>query len=129
MPSPQPSVGRVLCVDDEPAIRLILESILRREQWDVEMAEDGFAAWEKIATEIDRFDVVVTDGQMPRLDGLGLVRRLRSHGFAGRVVVFSSTLTADADAKFRSLGVAAVLQKAVASLEQLVAAVKGVAPH
>jgi two-component system, chemotaxis family, chemotaxis protein CheY len=129
MPPPsddcRPPARRVLCVDDEPAMRCVLESLLRREGWKVETAIDGLEGWEKVAGDLGRFEVVVTDSQMPRLDGLHLVERLWQAGFSGRIVVFSSNLTPQTEAQFRSQGAVAVLQKAVATLDEVAAAING----
>jgi CheY-like chemotaxis protein len=125
-PAPDiPNSRRALCVDDEPAMRCVLESLLRREGWIVETAVDGLEGWEKVAEDLGRFEVVVTDSQMPRLDGLHLVERLSQAGFAGRIVVFSSTLTLQTEAQFRGMGAAAVLQKAKATMDEVLAAVNG----
>jgi two-component system response regulator MprA len=69
---------RILVVDDEPAVRDALERALRLEGYDVELAEDGAAALERIAGSPP--DAVVLDVLMPRLDGLATCRRLRATG-------------------------------------------------
>ena len=68
--------GRVLVVDDEVEIRTLLSRRLRRAGYAVEEAGDGAEALELVDKEVP--DVVVTDIAMPRLDGLGLLKRLRS---------------------------------------------------
>lgn len=115
----------ILCVDDEPAMRSVIENILRRENWIVETAANGLEAWEKLNGNFDRYDVVMTDSRMPKLDGLSLVERLSQEKFPGRIVVFSSTLSADSIARFQAFGVAAILEKAVARLDDVLAAVRG----
>jgi PAS domain S-box-containing protein len=66
---------RVLVVDDNVDVRRYLTRILRA-RWTVETATDGMAALEAIQAR--RPDLVLSDVMMPRLDGLGLVRRLRA---------------------------------------------------
>jgi DNA-binding response OmpR family regulator len=68
---------RVLLCDDECHILHAAEIKLRRSQIDVRTASDGEEAWEIIQDWLP--DVLVTDCQMPRLDGLGLIRRCRDH--------------------------------------------------
>jgi len=69
---------RVLVVDDEPAVRRALERALRLEQYDVELAEDGREALDRL---VERpADAVILDVAMPRLDGLEVCRRLRRAG-------------------------------------------------
>jgi two-component system alkaline phosphatase synthesis response regulator PhoP len=68
---------RILLCDDEIHILRAAEFKLRRAGFDVEIAGDGQEAWERIA--VQRPDILVTDCQMPRLDGLGLTRRVREN--------------------------------------------------
>ena len=68
---------RVLLCDDEIPILRAAEFKLKRAGYDVTIASDGEAGWESIEQAVP--DILITDCQMPRLDGLGLVRRCRSH--------------------------------------------------
>ncbi len=71
------SVGaRVLVVDDEVEIRTLLSRRLQRAGYTVEEAGDGEEALVLVDKEAP--DVVLTDMAMPRLDGLGLLKALRS---------------------------------------------------
>jgi two-component system, OmpR family, response regulator MprA len=65
-------------VDDERAVRDALERALRLERFDVATAVDGQEALDTLS--IDRFDAIILDVLMPRLDGLELCRRLRDAG-------------------------------------------------
>jgi len=65
----------ILIVDDSPTIRLSLSRALQDEFMPME-AIDGEQAWEFISSD-SRIEVVITDLSMPRLDGLGLVKRMR----------------------------------------------------
>jgi DNA-binding response OmpR family regulator len=67
--------SRILLCDDEVHILRAAEIKLSRAGLDVETAPDGQAAWEAIERRCP--DLLITDYQMPRLDGLGLVRRIR----------------------------------------------------
>ena len=58
-----------------------------------------------------RFDVIVADRQMSRLDGFGLVARLREAVFPGRIIVYSGTLTEEIMARYRDLAVDAMVVK------------------
>ncbi|MEZ5661333.1 MAG: response regulator [Burkholderiaceae bacterium] len=68
-------MARVLAVDDSPSIRQIVSFTLRGAGHDVVEAVDGQDALEK--SEGQNFDLVLTDQNMPRCDGLTLVRMLR----------------------------------------------------
>jgi len=66
----------ILIVDDSPTIRLSLSRALQDEFMPVE-AVDGEQAWEFLSSD-ERIEVVITDLSMPRLDGFGLVERMRN---------------------------------------------------
>ena len=72
-------IPRILVVEDEHAIRLALKGLLKREGYEVELAEDGEIASEKLRTEV--FDLVVTDLALGRgasgLDVLRIAKRER----------------------------------------------------
>jgi two-component system alkaline phosphatase synthesis response regulator PhoP len=67
---------RILLCDDEIHILRAAEFKLKRAGYDVQTAGDGQEGWEAI--EHRKPDMLITDCQMPRLDGIGLVRRVRS---------------------------------------------------
>ena len=66
----------ILAVDDSPSMRRMVVHVLKTGGYNVLEAEDGEAAL-KIARS-HRVDAVLTDHNMPKMDGLALVRRLRS---------------------------------------------------
>ncbi len=68
-------MAKLLVVDDEKNLRLVVQKEMARQGHEVECAEDGEAAWEML--ESQDFDVLLCDINMPRLDGLGLLRRTR----------------------------------------------------
>jgi CheY-like chemotaxis protein len=69
--------GTVLIADDEPPIRLVLATMLRRLGLEVLEAEDGFEAVQLFEAHRDRVRVVMLDLVMPRLDGAHALRELR----------------------------------------------------
>jgi CheY-like chemotaxis protein len=66
---------RILICDDEVHILLVAEFKFRRAGYEVETAGDGQEAWELIQRRAP--DLLITDCQMPRLNGFGLTRKLR----------------------------------------------------
>lgn len=68
-------MAKLLVVDDEKNLRLVVQKELSRQGHEVDTASDGEEAWEAI--ESKDFDVLLCDINMPRLDGLGLLRRVR----------------------------------------------------
>jgi two-component system response regulator VanR len=82
------SVGRVLVVDDEPAIRALVSRIVERAGLLVDTARDGAEAIEKLR---DRdYEVLVLDMMMPRVDGPGVVEFLSRLPRRPTVIVISA---------------------------------------
>ncbi len=67
----------ILAVDDSPSMRKMVSFTLTGAGYQVVEAVDGVDAYEKALAQT--FDLVLTDQNMPRLDGLGLTRKLRDH--------------------------------------------------
>ena len=94
--------ARLLLVDDEPGLRKATRAYLEEESFCVETANDGEEGWEKAQQLLP--DLVISDVMMPRLDGYGLLARLREdERLAGTPVVFLTAkgMTADRIAGFR----------------------------
>lgn len=69
-------VTRILTVDDSASMRALLLHALTDQGFEVVQAEDGIEALDWL--EANEADVVITDINMPRLDGFGLIENLRS---------------------------------------------------
>jgi CheY-like chemotaxis protein len=72
-----PGDGSVLVVDDDPALREVLSSLLEEDGWRVATAADGIAALEVLKHE--RPSALVLDLMMPGLDGFEVLRAMRGH--------------------------------------------------
>ena len=70
-------LGRVLVADDDGTIRRLCARVLGHEGWDVTLVDNGRAAIDAIAAARPPFDCVVSDVNMPELDGFGLVNAIR----------------------------------------------------
>ena len=71
---------RVLLVDDNPSILEILSMMLRSENLEIETANDGAAALDLITNELKgNFDIIITDYQMPVVDGQKFAETLKKH--------------------------------------------------
>jgi len=71
----QPALPLVLVVDDSLTVRRVTQRLLTREGYRVTLAKDGLEALEKMAEETPA--VVLSDIEMPKMDGFDLVRNLR----------------------------------------------------
>jgi two-component system response regulator AtoC len=81
-------VRRILIVDDEENIRLVLRTLLRRHGYEVETASSG----EEALPLVESFgpDVVLADVRMPKMGGLDLLATLRAKGHDATVIVMSA---------------------------------------
>lgn len=108
---------RVLCADDNLHVLEMLALTLRSAGHDVEVAPDGRAAVTKVASDPDRFQVIVTDTQMPLLDGFGLVQQARAVGYRGKFIVFANSLSPEDRQRYADLRVERVIDKPAQSGE------------
>ena len=79
---------RVLVVDDEENIRLVLRTLLRKHEYEVEVASSG----DEALAMVDTFgpDVILTDVRMPKMGGLDLLATLKAKQVAATVIVMSA---------------------------------------
>ena len=80
---------RLLLVEDEPTQMLLTQRMLRRGGYEVETASNGAAALEKLAT--GRFQFLVTDWEMPGMDGPTLCRKVRATRLPGYLYILLLT--------------------------------------
>jgi len=83
--------ARLLIVDDNPFIRDLHTIVLRMTGYEVETAENGVEALERLADT--PFDLVVTDRYMPGIDGVTVILALRSAGSNIPVIMVSASLS------------------------------------
>ncbi len=90
--------ARVLVVDDSVTTRLLEKGILESNGYEVTLAVDGVDALEKLAS--GSFDLVVSDVEMPRMDGFELTRRLRrEEAYRELPVILVTSLSSETDRK------------------------------
>ena len=68
-------MAKILIVDDEVPIRRTLRDILEFEGYEIEEAADGLECIAKVQKE--KFDVIITDIKMPKMDGIEALERLQ----------------------------------------------------
>ncbi len=108
--------GRVLLVEDNPVTRRLNALALAHAGFLVDTAEDGEVGWTALCGS--SYELVVTDIDMPRLNGIQLVERLRLNGRTLAVILASGSLDLGDAEDYPHLALAAVLHKpfAIASL-------------
>jgi two-component system chemotaxis response regulator CheY len=115
----------VLTVDDSPSIRRMIAMTLRDAGYEVIEAVDGQDGLEKATARV--MDAIITDQNMPNLDGLGFIRALRRHpnGQGVPIVVLSTDSEDGLKQQAREAGALGWMVKPF-SQEKLLAVVKKV---
>ena len=81
---------RILVIDDDLAIRVLLQAVLKRMKFDVDLAEDGLAGLEKVRASA-AFDLILLDLMMPRLNGYEFIEKISEFdGHRPHIVVFTA---------------------------------------
>ena len=88
--------ARILVVEDSPTILNLLGMVLRQQGFQIHTAGDGVEALEKLSQE--SVDLIITDVNMPRMDGFTLIRRVRAQqSLANLPIIVLSTEREDRD--------------------------------
>ncbi len=86
-------MSTILIVDDEHKMRHLLSIMLNRNGYEVDQAEDGQQALEMIQKQ--SYDLVITDIKMPRLDGHGLLKRMKEESLECPVIFITAFASVD----------------------------------
>jgi len=113
---------KILVVDDERAVRESLRRALELEGYEIELAEEGRQALERLARE-DQPDAVILDVLMPGVDGLEVCRTLRSQGSRLPVLMLTARTQVEDRVEGLDAGADDYLTKPFA-LEELLARVR-----
>lgn len=79
---------RALIVEDDPAIRRLVEKLLSRRDMDIDTAHDGLAAVEKLRTQ--RYSVLILDLMVPELNGFEIIDFIKRENVRVPVAVVSA---------------------------------------
>jgi DNA-binding NtrC family response regulator len=102
-------MAKVLVIDDEPGIRDLLDTLLRRKGYDVVLAENGWKGLEVFRRE--RPDVLVLDLKMPGMDGIMVLKQIRSVDPKLPVIILTGAGTAETEQRVRAMGVTEYVEK------------------
>jgi DNA-binding NtrC family response regulator len=85
------SKKKVLVVDDQKTIRCLLSDFLSNKGFEVSIAKDGQESLDQLET--NTFDVVITDIDLSRVDGLEMLRRMEKTSRKERVIIMTADPT------------------------------------
>ncbi|HCF61358.1 MAG TPA: DNA-binding response regulator, partial [Myxococcales bacterium] len=95
-------MAKALVVDDEPNLRRVLAAMLKREGYEVTVAEDGVQALAELRK--NGADVVVTDQVMPKMDGISLLKAVLADFPEVPVIMITAHGTVDSAVEAIKLG-------------------------
>jgi CheY-like chemotaxis protein len=95
------SVDSILVVEDSPAVAGVIQAALAKEGYKVIMAVDGLDGLKMALSE--RPILIVTDSQMPRMDGFGLLRALKANPMTSEIPVIMLTSKASTEDEQKAL--------------------------
>jgi excisionase family DNA binding protein len=105
-PSDRP---RILVVDDEEAVRDLIARSLSGAEYDVDTAEDGATAVERLQS--NDYDLLITDLKMPGMDGLSVIREARRKSADMPIIIITGFSTEASAIEAINLGVSGYLTK------------------
>ena len=79
-----------MVVDDEAGIRSLLCDVLTKEGYKVTLAKDGQDSLKQMRNR--RYDLLITDMNMPRLDGIGLLKKMRKADRKEKIIIMSGEI-------------------------------------
>lgn len=85
----------VLCADDSAINRRFIKAMLERAGCAVHCVSDGLEALKILSADPSRFDLLITDHDMPEMTGLELISKLEEVGFPGQIIMNSATLNSE----------------------------------
>ncbi len=98
----EPQAPRILVAEDEANLRLVLQKELERHGYRVQVAPDGEAALRKL--EESNVDVLLCDINMPRMDGMELLRRVHERPNPPEVIMLTGQATVETAVEAMKLG-------------------------
>lgn len=103
----------VLYVDDMRELREVAHLALSSVGHNVECVADGAEAFDRIVSQSNAYDIIISDHHMAGLNGIGLVIKLREIGYTGKIAIVSSELNREVAEEYHLLGVTRILYKPV----------------
>ena len=97
-----------------PELLTLMRELLPRDGHQIETVDDGRSALERLRRTPGAYDLLITDHNMPGLNGLDLVRQVRTVPYRGKIIVFCSEFSEFVDSQYRLFGAEHILPKPIA---------------
>ncbi len=91
--SPTSPPSCILVAEDDGYIRRLNTEVLTGSGYDVDAAEDGAVAWDTL--QVKRYDLLITDNDMPKVSGVELLKKIHSANLAVPVIMATGTLPSE----------------------------------
>ena len=102
-------MAKVLVIDDQPNVRALLDFLLRQKGFDVTLAENGRTGLQLYNQEHP--DVIFLDLNMPKLDGMAVLKQIRNVDPKQPVIVLTGDTKPETERQVRALGVSEYIVK------------------
>jgi CheY-like chemotaxis protein len=102
-------MAKILVIDDQPNVRMLLALLLRRHGYEVILAENGWKGLQRYRQE--RPDVILLDLNMPELDGVTVLKQIRSVDLKQPVIILTGDSAPETERQVRALGVSEFILK------------------
>jgi CheY-like chemotaxis protein len=125
-------MAKILVVDDDEIVRKNLATLLERAGYEADQAVDGVEAVEKLNAQ--KFDLILSDIVMPRMDGHALIAHVGSHWPQTRIIMMTAYFQSEADKKFKAagaddfIGKPIIFDELLAKIERALSAGRGSQP-
>jgi CheY-like chemotaxis protein len=118
---------RILVIDDEQISREGVGEVLEEEGYEVALVADGQEAVARLSSFLP--DLVLTDLQMPRLDGIGVLNHVKNIYPTTPVIIFTADITIDAKRTAERLGVQDYINKPLDFTDLLMRVARALTPQ
>lgn len=108
--------AKILVAEDSLFFRKLINQYITREEWTIEVVEDGVEAWERLCAEPNRYDLVISDINMPRMDGFQLATKIREDKRFDQLPLVA--LTTLSDDHFREKGLSLGFDRYVIKIDK-----------
>lgn len=114
---------KILFVDDDDALRILVKSQLIMEGYNVDVADDGDTALEMLKDNI--YDLILLDIRMPRLNGIETLKQIRAQNIKSRIIMLTAVTELNTAIQSVKLGANDYLTKPY-NLEDLISCINRV---